>query len=129
MTTYLYVDCSIREYRSYRHRDGPTALHPRYATAEIVRELRVEGAFDQQIYTPKTLSQGKKFSQLLIVGYANTKKWSGHGLTKLTGSDAPVLKCQWALFITHSRLLFYFLFRTRSIYFRNIYCLQMALVV
>ena len=43
-----------------RHRDGPTALHPRYATAEIVRELQVEGAFEQQIYTPKTFDHQVK---------------------------------------------------------------------
>ena len=36
---------------------------------------------------------------------------------------------QWTLFLTRSRLLFYFLFRIRSIYFRNIYRLQMALGV
>ena len=36
---------------------------------------------------------------------------------------------QWALFITRARLLFYLVFRTRSIRFRNIYHLQMALVV
>lgn len=34
---------------------------------------------------------------------------------------------QWALFLTHLFLLFYFLFRIHSIYFRNIYCLQMIL--
>ena len=39
----------------------------------------------------------------------------------------PVLSYQWTLFLTRSRLLFYFLFRIRSIYFRNIYRLQMAL--
>ena len=33
----------------------------------------------------------------------------------------------WALFITHQRLLFNFLVRTCSIYFRNIYRLLMAL--
>ena len=36
---------------------------------------------------------------------------------------------QWTLFITRSRLLFYFLFRTRSICFRTIYRLQMVLGV
>ena len=36
---------------------------------------------------------------------------------------------QWTLFITRSRLLFYFVFRTRSIYFHTIYRLQMALGV
>ena len=36
---------------------------------------------------------------------------------------------QWTLFITRSRLLFYFMFRTRLICFRNIYRLLMALVV
>ena len=36
---------------------------------------------------------------------------------------------QWTLFIIHLRLLFYFVFRTRSICFRNIYRLQMALGV
>ena len=38
-------------------------------------------------------------------------------------------RTKWTLFITRSRLLFYFLFRIRSIYFRNIYSLQMALGV
>ena len=36
---------------------------------------------------------------------------------------------EWTLFITCLRLLFYFVFRTRSICFRNIYRLQMALGV
>ena len=36
---------------------------------------------------------------------------------------------KWTLFLTHSRLLFYFVFRTRSICFRSIYQLQMALGV
>ena len=36
---------------------------------------------------------------------------------------------QWTLFLTRSHLLFYFLFRIRSIYFHNIYRLQMALGV
>ena len=36
---------------------------------------------------------------------------------------------QWTLFIIRLRLLFYFVFRTRSICFRNIYRLQMALGV
>ena len=36
---------------------------------------------------------------------------------------------QWALFITHSHLLFYFLVQTCSIYFRDIYHLQVALGV
>ena len=36
---------------------------------------------------------------------------------------------QWTLFIICLRLLFYFIFRTRSICFRNIYRLQMALGV
>ena len=36
---------------------------------------------------------------------------------------------QWTLFITHSRLLFYFMFCTRSICFCTIYRLQMALGV
>ena len=35
----------------------------------------------------------------------------------------------WTLFLTRSRLLFYFLFRTRSICFRTTYRLQMALGV
>ena len=34
---------------------------------------------------------------------------------------------KWTLFIIRLRLLFYFVFRTRSICFRNIYRLQMAL--
>ena len=36
---------------------------------------------------------------------------------------------QWTLFIIRLRLLFYFVFRTRSICFRNIYRLQMVLGV
>ena len=36
---------------------------------------------------------------------------------------------KWTLFIIRLRLLFYFVFRTRSICFRNIYRLQMALGV
>ena len=36
---------------------------------------------------------------------------------------------EWTLFLTHLRLLFYFVFRTRSICFRIIYRLQMALVM
>ena len=36
---------------------------------------------------------------------------------------------EWLLFITHSRLLFYFVFCTRSISFHTIYQLQMALGV
>ena len=36
---------------------------------------------------------------------------------------------QWTLFIIRLRLLFYFVFRTRSICFHNIYRLQMALGV
>ena len=36
---------------------------------------------------------------------------------------------QWTLFITRSRLLFYFVFSTRLICFRTIYQLQMALGV
>ena len=35
----------------------------------------------------------------------------------------------YSLLIAHWRLLFCFVFRTRSIYFRNIYRLQMALGV
>ena len=37
--------------------------------------------------------------------------------------EAPA---EWTLFLTHSRLLFYFVFRTRSICFRTIYRLQMT---
>ena len=36
---------------------------------------------------------------------------------------------KWTLFLTRSRLLFYFLFRTRLICFRTTYRLQMALGV
>ena len=36
---------------------------------------------------------------------------------------------KWTLFIIRLRLLIYFVFRTRSICFRNIYQLQMALGV
>ena len=36
---------------------------------------------------------------------------------------------QWTLFITRSRLLFYFLFRTHSIFFCTIYRLQMVLII
>ena len=43
--------------------------------------------------------------------------------------EAIIGSSQWTLFLTRSRLLFYFLFRIRSIYFRNIYRLQMALGV
>ena len=35
-------------------------------------------------------------------------------------------QCRWALFIGRSRLLFCFLLRVRSIYFHNVYRLQMA---
>ena len=63
--------------------------------------------------TPRPLAEGDRRSwpltQLPILRY-------GHNL-------------QWTLFITRSRLVFYFLFHTCSIYFRNIYHLQMALRV
>ena len=39
------------------------------------------------------------------------------------------LIAKWTLFIIRLRLLFYFMFRTRLICFRNIYRLQMALGV
>ena len=46
----------------------------------------------------------------------------------IAGEELPCYR-EWTLFLTRSCLLFYFLFRIRSIYFRNIYRLQMALGV
>ena len=37
--------------------------------------------------------------------------------------------CKWTLFITRSRLLFYFVFRTRSIFFCTIYRLLLLLLL
>ena len=51
--------------------------------------------------------------------------WQSHVIVSMITHD----QFEWTLFITRARLLFYLIFRTRSVRFRNIYHLQMALVV
>ena len=79
--------------------------------------------WDSTYYTLDHLVEQQRVISLYNTGYElpdhlNSNKWQ---------LAEKIVK--WTLFITHSCLLFYFVFRTHSICFRTTYLLQMVLGV